>query len=341
MPDIENELRHYKDFFRGKTVFCNCDDPFESNFFKYFAINFNHLGLKKLICTSYAGSPVGYTELSDLPLFHKNEKLPYKIEITEVPDLNDDGATDLSDIELLLRSNNNNLTILDGDGDFRSEECIEFLKESDVVVTNPPFSLFREFIAVLMRYNKSFLVIGNNNAITYKEVFPLIKNNKIWLGYNTNKTFEFRLSDSYARWSRIEGGVKYGKVPAISWFTNIDINKRHDDLILYRRYKEEEYPTYDNYDAIEVGRVSDIPIDYYGKMGVPITFLDKYNPSQFEIVGFGAGDLGVEAGVRPYNREYKKLSSALRDGIPFVYEKETNTVKVPYARIIIRRKHEN
>lgn len=268
--------------------------------------------------------------------------MPYKIEITEVPDLNGDGATDLSDIELLLKNNNNNLTILDGDGDFRSEESVEFLKEADVVVTNPPFSLFREFVAQLIEYNKKFIIIGNNNAITYKEVFPLIKENKIWLGYSANKTFEFRLNNNYEKWNRIESGIKYGKVPAISWFTNIDIEKRHEDLILYKRYNPDDYPTYDNYDAIEVGRITDIPVDYDGKMGVPITFLDKYNPDQFEIIGFGAGDLGVEAGVRPYNRAYKKLSSALRDGIPFIYDSRTNTVKVPYARIIIKRRlHEN
>ncbi len=167
----------------------------------------------------------------------------------------------------------------------------------------------------------------------------MIKKNKIWLGYNVNKTFEFRLSDNYTKWDRIENGKKYGRVPAISWYTNIDIEKRHDDLILYKHYTQEEYPTYDNYDAIEVCKVSEIPIDYDGKMGVPITFLNYYNPEQFEIIGFGAGDLGVEAGIRPYNRQYKKLSSALRDGIPFLYDKEKNAVKVPYARILIKRRN--
>ncbi len=265
-------------------VLCNCDDPFESNFFKYFAINFNHLGLKKLICTCYSGSPVSYTELNDLPLFRKKEKLPYKIEITEVPDMNNDGAVDLSDIELLLKTNSNNLSVLKGDGDFRSEECVKLLDESDVVVTNPPFSLFREYIAMLIAHNKSFIILGNNNAITYKEVFPLIKDNRVWLGFNTNKTIEFRLNDSYGRWDRIENGVKYGKVPAISWFTNIDIAKRHEDLILYRQYNPIDYPKYDNYDAINVDKVSEIPRDYFGPMGVPITFLNCYNPEQFEIL---------------------------------------------------------
>lgn len=338
--DIENELRHYKDFFRDKVVFCNCDDPFESNFFKYFAINFNHLGLKKLICTCYAGSPVSYTELNDLPLFHKDEKLPYKIEITEVPDMNDDGATDLSDIELLLRNSNNNLTILDGDGDFRSEECIEFLKESDVVVTNPPFSLFREFIALLMKYGKRFLIIGNNNAITYRDFFPLLKDNKVWLGYNVNKTIEFRLNNNYKKWDRIVDGVKYGKVPAISWFTNIDIEKRHEEMILYKKYSQDDYPSYENYDAIEISKVAEIPRDYDGVMGVPITFLDKYNPMQFEIIGMAHGDAGVALGLKPYDRKLKKLNKGMRDGDLF-YMKDGFPV-LPYRRILIKRKkHEN
>ena len=201
LSDIEKELRHYKSYFRDKTVFCNCDDPFESNFFKYFAINFNHLGLRKLICTSYAGSPVSHTELNDLPLFRKNEKLPYKIEITEVPDMNDDGATDLSDIELLLRSDNNNLTILDGDGDFRSEESVEFLKEADIVVTNPPFSLFREFVAQLIEYDKKFIIIGNPNAVTYKEIFALLKGNRMWIGAKPwSEELYFSVPEERARW---------------------------------------------------------------------------------------------------------------------------------------------
>lgn len=323
-------------------VLCNCDDPFESEFFKYFTLNFNHFGLKKLICTSYSGSPIVGEEFSDLPLFRSlNPKKAYKVEITEVYDENGDGAVDITDVKLLIKNMKNKMELLNGDGDFRSQECIKLLKEADVVVTNPPFSLFREYIAQLIKYDKKFLIIGNMNAVTYKEVFPLIKDDKIWLGYNVNKTFEFRLSDSYKKWNRIENGIKYGNVPSISWYTNIDIQKRHDDIILYKKYNQDEYPTYDNYDAIEVGKVADIPNDYYGKMGVPITFLSSYNPEQFEIVGFGAGDLGVEAGVKPYNRKYKSMSSALRDGIPFIYDKKTNTVKVPYARILIKRKDQN
>ena len=333
-------MKHYKGFFKDKIVFCNCDDPLESEFFKYFALNFNHLGLKKLICTSYAGSPINYTELdlNDLPLFHKDEKMPYMIEITEVADYNGDGAEDLSDIEYLLKNNANILTILDGDGDFRSEECIGFLEEADVVVTNPPFSLFHEYIDQLISYNKKFLVIGNNNALTYFDIFSKIQDNKIWLGYNVNKTFEFRLSDDYKKWSRVENGVRYGKVPAISWFTNIDIEKRHERIILYQKYSPEKYPTYENYDAIEVNRVSNIPDDYDGKMGVPITFLNNYNPEQFEIIGLGITSAGKAIGVGGYDRKYKTPAS--RDGTLY-YVKDGKGV-VPYVRVIIqRRKNEN
>lgn len=337
MRDIEEELRHYKNFFKNKTVFCNCDDPFESNFFKYFAMNFNFLGLKKLICTSFAGSPIGYSELDDLSQFKAKKQMPYKIEISEVPDMNNDGATDLSDIELLLRSNKNNLTILDGDGDFRSEECVEFLRESDIVVTNPPFSLFREYVDLLMREKKFFIIIGNNNALTYLDIFKNIRENKMWLGYGANKTLEFRLNSSYPKWSRIENGVKYGKVPAISWFTNVDIEKRHERMILYKKYSSDENPKYDNYDAVEVSRVSDILDDYDGKMGVPITFLNNYNPEQFEIIGLGITSAGKEIGVGDYDRRYKTPAS--RDGTLY-YVKNGKGI-VPYARVIIRRKHEN
>lgn len=327
LVDIENELRHYRDFFKDKIVFCNCDDPFESNFFKYFAMNFNFLGLKKLICTCYADSPVAYTELDDLPLSKKQkiEKMPYMIEINEVKDLNGDGAEDMADIEILLRNNNNTLTILDGDGDFRSEESIGFLQEADVVVTNPPFSLFREFMAQLISYDKKFLILGNNNAISYKEIFPLIMSNKMWLGYNSNKTVEFRLNDSYKKWNSIKNGIKYGKVPAISWFTNIDTSKRHEEMILYKKYVPEEYPKYDNYDAINVDKTSEIPFDYYEPMGVPITFLDKYNPEQFEIID-GIGRYSVL-----YNEETKKAGKYL----------SMINGKAKYFRYIIKRRVKN
>lgn len=240
LSDIENELRHYKQHFKGKTVFCNCDDPYESNFFKYFAINFNHLGLKKLICTCYSGSPVMYTQLS---FFGENkvvgsepsDKKPYKIEINEVKDLNADGAIDLTDIDLLLKSVNGKPELLKGDGDFRSEECIELMKEADIVVTNPPFSLFREYVAQLIEYNMKFIIIGNQNAITYKEIFPLLKDNKVWLGYKAGD-MAFTVPESYeARETRFwidENGQKWRSLGNICWYTNLDIQKRHEKLVL-------------------------------------------------------------------------------------------------------------
>ena len=296
LEDIEKELKYYKSYFKGKIVFCNCDDPYESNFFKYFAMNFNFLGLKKLICTCYSTSTIIGTQLS-LDNIHnisikENERKPYKVEITEVEDLNKDGAFDLEDVKLLLEQNHNKISLLKGDGDFRSEECIELLKEADIVVTNPPFSLFREYIEQLIKYEKDFLVIGNQNALSYKEIFNLIKNNKIWLGASIHSgDREFRVPDSYplnASGCRIDNkGNKYIRVKGIRWFTNIDYAQRHEDLILYKHYTPEEYPQYINYDAINIDKTSDIPCDYDGIMGVPITFMDKYNPEQFEIVALG------------------------------------------------------
>ena len=302
LSDIENELRHYKEHFKGKTVLCNCDDPYESNFFKYFAINFNHLGLKKLICTCYAGSPVVYTQLSFFGEEEaigkpQTEKKPYKIEITEVKDMNDDGAVDLTDVELLLKTVDGQPTLLKGNGDFRSEECIELLKEADIVVTNPPFSLFREYVAQLIEYDKKFIIIGNQNAITYKEIFPLLKDNKIWIGYKFGDR-AFTVPDTYeeraTRFWIDEKGQKWRSLGNVCWYTNLDIQKRHEDLILYKAYSPEDYPHYDNYDAIEVSKVADIPCDYFGCMGVPITFMDKYNPEQFEIVRFRKGNDGKD-----------------------------------------------
>ena len=297
LADIELEMKHYKEQFRGKTIFCNCDDPFESNFFKFFAMNFNHLGLKKLICTCYATSPVAWVQLSlfdndNIVVKSENGKQPYKIEITEVLDYNGDGAVDLSDVEYLLKNKKNTLSILQGDGDFRSQECIELLKEADVVVTNPPFSLFREYVANLIEYKKKFLIIGNVNAITYKEIFPLIKNNEMWLGCSIHSgDREFKVPDSYplnASGTRIDSeGNKYIRVKGVRWFTNLDYKDRHEIMPLYKKYTSEEYPTYDNFDAINVDKTVDIPVDYNGLMGVPITFLDKFNPKQFEIIALG------------------------------------------------------
>ena len=304
LNDIENELRHYKDHFRGKVIFCNCDDPYESNFFKYFAMNFNYMGLKKLTATCYAESAVAGEQLSlfDIAGFEKksdDKKHPYKIEITEVRDENEDGAIDLADVRHLLKNRKNMLTLLEGDGDFRSPECIKMLIEADIVVTNPPFSLFREYVAQLMEYDKKFLIIGGQNAITYKEIFKFIKENKLWLGIDNGGIKWFRVPEHYdiKTESRIkyENGIKYFSMGSIMWFTNLDHAKRHESITLYKRYSPEEYPHYDNYDAIEVSKVAEIPCDWDGAMGVPITFLDKYNPEQFEIMG-NEITLGIEKG---------------------------------------------
>jgi len=288
---IESELKHYKAHFRSKVVLCNCDDPYESNFFKYFAINFNSLGLKKLIATCYIGSPIASTQLTlfdDEPIEDKTTRQPHKIIITEVDDYTGDGRIGLADVEWLLRNRKNTLTRLQGDGDFRSVECIELLKQADIVVTNPPFSLFREYVAQLKEYKKSFAIIGNQNATGYKEIFPLIRDNIVWLGYN-NGHFWFKVPDTYelkaTDFKIDENGQKWRRMGNICWFTNLDIEKRHENMTLFRTYSPEIYPKYDNYDAINVDKTLDIPCDYFGVMGVPITFMQYYNPDQFEIVG--------------------------------------------------------
>lgn len=297
LSDIEKEIKHYKSQFRGKVVYCNCDDPFESNFFKYFASNFKELGLKKLIATSYKPSPIANTQLN---LFGEITKLSTpkgrpkitanKFIINEVDDIDGDGAFDLRDIAEQLKANKNNeWAPLKGEGDFRSEESIELLKQADIVVTNPPFSLFREYVAQLVEHNKKFLILGDQNAITYKETFGYIKENKLWLGYDNGGTKWFQVPNDYniETESRIKivNGIKYFSMGRIMWFTNLDTTKRHEDLVLYKKYTPEEFPKYDNYDVINVDKVSDIPMDYDGVMGVPITFADKYNPKQFEILG--------------------------------------------------------
>ncbi|MFH0947372.1 MAG: adenine-specific methyltransferase EcoRI family protein [Elusimicrobiota bacterium] len=285
--DIENELKHYKDQFRGKVVYCNCDDPFESNFFKYFAANFKAFGLKKLITTSYVKSPIigGQLSLFDMEGLKPSGKEPFKIEIKEVPDTNGDGAVNLDDVEYLLKHDKNTATPLCGNGDFRSEECVELLKKADIVVTNPPFSLFREYVAQLVKHNKKFLIMGNQNAITYKEIFKLIKNNEMWLGQSLNgKNILFQIPDNYESFYKIINGKKYAFPKSVVWFTNLDVPKRREELILYKKYNKKEYSIYDNYDAINVDRTEQIPMDYTGIMGVPITFLHKHNPDQFEIV---------------------------------------------------------
>lgn len=317
LSDIERELQHYWKHFRGKVVLCNCDDPYESNFFKYFALRFNQLGLKKLICTCYNGSPVTGNELAiHFDGFDDDEpkKIAYKVEITEVKDENGDGAVDLSDVQYLLKNDKNVLSILKT-GDFRSQECIELLKEADIVVTNPPFSLFREYIGQLMKYQKKFLIIGNMNSITCKEIFPYVQNNKMWIGPSISSgDRKFYVPDDYplnaAGCGVDSDGKRFIRVKGVRWFTNLDHNKRHEDLDLVCRYSEDEYPTFDNFDAIEVGKTSDIPYDYDGIMGVPITFLDKYNPDQFEILGLtqiGCHDLCPD--TKRYN-DYKEITRA-------------------------------
>ena len=300
---IEDELKHYRAHFKGKRVLCNCDDPYESNFFKYFAMSFNSLGLKSLTATCYATSPVVYTQLDlfgeGMTVSRKERKgtqrgkQPYKIVINEVTDVNGDGRIDLADVEWLIKNRKNVLTKLKGDGDFRSPECVALLDEADIVVTNPPFSLFREYMALLMEHGKQFLIVGNMNAVTYREIFPLIRDNKVWLG-NKSGHFWFKVPDSYEEkatdFKIDERGQKWRRMGNICWFTNLDIEKRHEEMTLFRHYSPEEYPTYDNYDAIEVSKTADIPCDWDGAIGVPITFMSQYNPDQFEIIRFRKGD---------------------------------------------------
>ncbi len=254
---IEKELVHYKDQLKDKVIFCNCDDPEESHFWKYFEMNFEYLGIKKLIATHY-----------------ETDKPSYKLEI--MADINQDGKINKFDtIKTPLKQN----------GDFRSPECIEILQEADIVVTNPPFSLFREYIAQLFEYDKKFVILWNLNAITYKEIFNYIKENKIWTGSSLDgRNIWFRIPDSYETYHKIENGIKYAFVASTIWFTNLDYKKRHEDMILYKTYNEIDYPKYDHYNAINVDKTKDIPMNYTGNIGVPITFLLKYNPNQFEII---------------------------------------------------------
>ena len=309
LADIEAELRHYREQFRGKVVLCNCDDPYESNFFKYFAMNFRHLGLKKLITTSYSGSPITGEQLPLLDVAGIPENTPkkpaYRVEISEVHDANNDGAIDLSDIELLLRNERNVVSLMAEGGDFRSAECVALLEEADIVVTNPPFSLFRRYLGQLVEHDKKFLILGSQNAITYSEIFRLIKEDRLWLGYHNGGEKWFRVPDNYNHTTdrskiRVEDGVRYLAMKNMAWFTNLDTTKRHEVMTLYKRYTPDECPHYDNYDAIEVGRYMDIPSDFSGAMGVPITFLDKYSPDQFEILGWTRGRDEFEA--RPTKR---------------------------------------
>lgn len=320
-------------------VYCNCDDPFESNFFKYFAGNFKALGLKRLIATSYKPSPVANTQLG---LFGDDKTLApqkgrpkvnaNKFIINDVGDLDGSGAFDLRDIAEQLKANKNNeWSPLEGDGDFRSPESIELLKQADIVVTNPPFSLFREYVAQLVEYDKKFLILGDQNAITYKETFKLIKEDKLWLGYDNGGTKWFQVPDDYdiptETRKKIENGIQYFSMGRIVWFTNLDTEKRHQEIILYKKYNKKEHKNYINYRAINVEKVSNIPMDYEGVMGVPITFLDKYSPEQFEIIGqTHSGDMSPEVESLRLDPEHKHRG---------ILEGET---KEKYARILIKNK---
>jgi len=322
LVDIENEMKHYKDHFRGKVVFCNCDDPKESNFVKYFSMNFEHLGLKKLIATHY----------KEANLFTRES--PYKLEYTGDKDGNRTPDPDEFITEMI------------SDGDFRSKECIGFIKKANIVVTNPPFSLLREYIAQLMEYDKKFLIIGNVNVITYRDCFKLIKDNKMWLGASIHSgDREFRVPDNYpldaAGYRVDDAGNKYIRVKGVRWFTNLDYKERHENLVLYKKYTPKEYPKYENYNAINVNKTSEIPMDYGGAMGVPITFLDKYNPGQFEVIGLGISNSGIEIGVKPYKEEHKKYRKEVQkrgavDGD--LYMITNGIVDVPYARVIIKNR---
>ena len=365
---IEDELRHYRKHFKGKTVLCNCDDPFESNFFKYFALNFNRLGLKKLMATCYDGSPIMGT-LFDAFEERENPKTAYKAVVTTVHDATGNNAVEMEDVAELFRIGENSIEKLEGNGDFRSAECLELLDEADIVVTNPPFSLFREYVATLIAHNKKFVVMGNQNAITYKEIFPLIKDNELWLGYHSGHTL-FEVPDTYGipdfydkedhqklrsnGYVVDEDGKLWRNLGNICWFTNLDIRKRHDQMILIRKYKPEEYPRYDNYDAIEVSMAANIPMDYDGVMGVPITFLDKFNPDQFEIIdvtqSWGTSSTKKYPRQTQVNKNGKRSQvTKLNDGAAikvseppqgktyYIVDGE-NYIKV-YARVLIKNKN--
>lgn len=363
--DIQKEVEAYLEFdpdtFRNKVVYCNCDDPFESNFFKFFAANFNRLGLKKLISTSYNGSNIAGVQLT-LDEYGEGKRGSPKpsaiaLEIDEVTDLNGDGATGIDDVRLFLERNPHSRRRLEGGGDFRSAECVELLKTADIVVTNPPFSLFREYVAQLVEQSKKFLIIGNFNAVTYKEIFPLIMANKVWLGETIHSgDREFRVPESYpleAAGFRIDhDGNRFIRVKGVRWFTNLDHGRRHEPLSLMTmadniRFNPSlkdgsAYEKYANYDAIEVGSYKSIPSDYDGVMGVPITFLDKYNPEQFEILGtLESSDRNNTYRTRWYSSQDQKDAFFRRFGktgsIPLNMSGVINDAKV-YKRILVRRR---
>lgn len=313
LADIERELKHYRQHFDGKVVYCNCDDPRVSNFFHFFAYNFEKLGLKRLITTCYKSR--------QMDLFSANDS-EQAIYLEYTGDANGNNVPDVAEI---------GITQLTGDGDFRSEESIALLEQADIVVTNPPFSLFREYVDQLVQYRKKFVIIGHQNAITYKGIFKLIQEDKIWLGYGFKGNaahFITHYEDHATAGDHREGMVR---VSGVNWFTNLDIAKRHEDLILYRAYNPQDYPAYVNFDAIEVGKTKDIPVDYEGLMGVPITFLDKYNPDQFEIVGSSL-TLG-----RPMS-EIAAKGTYTQGGPRFYLDNQDGTYQRLYDRLVIRHK---
>ena len=389
LSDIEKEMRYYRKHFKGKVIFCNCDDPFESNFFKYFVLNFNRLELKKLIATCYTGSPIANQQLTIFDILgegEENQNKPYKAVVTTVYDKTGDGGVDMLDVAELFKSGENELTELIGDGDFRSEECLELMDEADIVVTNPPFSLFREYVATLFEHKKDFIIIGNQNAITYKEIFPLFMENKMWYGASIHSHGrDFRVPDDYPlkayEFRTDENGYKYINVKGVRWFTNLDLKQRHEEMILVKKYDPELYPKYDNYDAINVDKTADIPYDYVpcwfecphaascewaenkgmkqdaqalcdnacaGNMGVPISFIDKYSPDQFDIID--ANDIRTNE-TTPIKKHglikdadasitiKRNLTNAEKseDALDRQTDRQTER-RITYARIVIRRK---
>ena len=328
LSDIENELRHYKEHFKDKVIYCNCDDPRVSNFFKFFSLNFERLRLKKLITTCYKSQ--------EMDLFSRHD-VERAIMLEYHGDQDGNHMPDPHEI---------NVIPLQGDGNFQSAECIELLKQADIVCTNPPFSLFRKYVAQLTEYDKKFLIIGRQDQITYQDVFPLIKENEMWPGVESGAR-EYQVPKHYEdKINRIDNeGNRFVKMGNACWYTNLEHGRRHEDLTLYKKYSPEEYPKYENYDAIEVGKVSEIPRDYEGVMGVPITFLNKHNPEQFEIMGLGTGSLGKSLGIGKPTKEHMNLERRmknrkntslrwgavyyLRDGVPH---------KPAPGRLIIRNK---
>lgn len=354
LTDIEKELRHYRRHFEEKIVLCNCDDPFESNFFKYFVLNFNRLGLKKLIATCYTGSPIANQQLSIFDVIGKeddNSNKPYKAIVTKVYDKTGDGGVDMYDVAELFKSGENQLSELQGNGDFRSAECLSLLEEADIVVTNPPFSLFREYVGTLIEYGKKFVIMGNKNAITYKEFFPLLMNNKVWAGATSLNGGRWmimpRAVEVESKKAKTnEHGEIILNVAGVCWFTNLDIKKRHDSLIMIKRYSPDEYENFENMDgAINVDKVVDIPMDYPGVMGVPVTFFEKYNPDQFEIVGCADADI-VPDEWKGMSQKFVDLyylqgnTGSYKQGNRLAcYISHAGEAKVPFKRVLIRNKH--